>query len=187
MGQHYAYHRSATNRYIHWLMIPLELMGVLALLTALPSFVIHPLLGNVVSCSVILAVTVLYVRTEPLCGLSAGILLFALQACFCFSFDTWFLDTFYIRILVGVFLFLGPNLFQTQIGHGVFEGRDDTALNLSDFVNSKDVVPLLLIFYYHWVEAILLTGYRPLLANDIAYFERHYQVIINHFIMTTNR
>lgn len=48
--------------------------------------------------------------------------------------------------------------------------RDDTNKNIKEFYATRNVIPLLLIFYYHVVELVLMSGYKPELAKEIQHF-----------------
>ena len=60
----------------------------------------------------------------------------------------------------GVVVFALGNVVQTRVGHS-FEprGRDDTHINMAEFRRTMNPVPLVLIFYYHWVEIFFAFGY----------------------------
>ena len=59
-------------------------------------------------------------------------------------------------------------MFQTQVGHGVFErGIDDTDKNLAELRRTGNPVPIVLVFYYHLIEILFAIGYRPALRRAV--------------------
>lgn len=48
--------------------------------------------------------------------------------------------------------------------------RSDTNKNMKEFKATKNPLPLILVFYYHIVELVLLTGYRTDLREEIRKF-----------------
>ena len=70
-------------------------------------------------------------------------------------------------------------MLQTQIGHRLFEenGRDNTKINLAEAKRTYNIVPLLLIFFYHFVvDVYLRLGFRPdLLARIESHRRREEQ------------
>lgn len=136
MGKHEAFHTNIVNKVFHALMIPCQLWGVL----------------HLASCGL------------NLIGLSSFWFLFALAPVFLlcdvisggafvgFLFALSFIKS-EAHFLWGPAIFVVANLIQTKIGHG-FEpqGHDDTQINIAELKKSKNPIPILLIFYYHWVE-----------------------------------
>lgn len=150
MGVHEAYHSSTVNRWMHWALIPIELFGVISLLSTL-------------ALPVILLVSPLYLIVEPVSGsLMVSFLLYSYKLACSLQLST----------LSSGALFFIPFIAQTQIAHRHFEpeSRDDTELNLSEFSRTLNPVPLLLVFFYHVVEVVLAAGYRPSLRRTIEYW-----------------
>ncbi len=154
MGVHEAYHLDATNRLIHWLCIPLELAALVKLLTLVPS----PLDPSLVAIVVVGAV---YVAADAVGGALMTLLLLGLRALvMALGSGSVALDA-----AVAAGLFACAFVFQTRVGHGIFErGLDDTAMNLAEFRRTKNPIPLLLVFYYHALELLFAAGYRPTVA-----------------------
>jgi hypothetical protein len=48
--------------------------------------------------------------------------------------------------------------------------RDDTKKNMEEFHKTRNPIPLILIFYYHMVELVLLAGVKPELKKEIEKF-----------------
>lgn len=154
MGVHEAYHLDATNRLIHWLCIPLELGALVKLLTLVPTPVDLSLVGIVLVGGV-------YVLADVAGGAAMVALLLALRA-LATAIGTGSLA---LDAAAATGLFVLAFVFQTRVGHGVFEqGRDDTAMNLAEFRRTKNPIPLVLVFYYHAVELLFAAGYRPAVA-----------------------
>ena len=147
MGNHDAFHQSIPNKLIHALMIPVQLWGIVHLVSAL----INPLWF-------LLAISPVYVLCDAVSGASFVLFLYIISF---IRSDTHF--------LWGAVMFVVANLIQTKIGHS-FEigGRDDTAINIAELKKTKNPVPTLLIFYYHWVEAFLMFGYRSDIKLEVA-------------------
>jgi uncharacterized membrane protein YGL010W len=154
MGVHEAYHLDPTNRLIHWICIPLELAALLKLLSLVPTPVDLGLVA-------IGAIGLLYLAVDRIGGAAMiGMLigLWALAA-------TLTSGSAHLDALVAVGAFALAFVFQTRVGHGVFErGLDDTAMNLAEFRRTKNPIPLVLVFYYHALELLFAAGYRPTLA-----------------------
>jgi uncharacterized membrane protein YGL010W len=171
MGVHEAYHLDRTNRLIHWICIPIELMMIVKLLS-----MVHfgPLELAVV---VIWAVGVVYLFTEVLGGALMIALLFALR---------WLAVPLttgrgWLDIALALAIFVIAFVIQTQVGHNVFEeGVDDTEMNISELARTKNPVPILLVFYYHVVELLFALGYRPSLRKQMEqYRDEQLQRITN--------
>lgn len=142
MGRHLAYHESVVNKVVHLLCIPLQLWGVVHLLANVPY------LG---AAGLVALLSPLFVLCDVLTGASFAVFLVLLSVV---ASDA--------HVLWGPTLFVCANVFQTRVGHAFEEGgRDDTALNMAEFKRSRNPIPLLLIFYYHWVEVFLWFGYAP--------------------------
>lgn len=139
MGIHQAYHTNTHNKIAHWILIPLEIYGVVSLLAALPT---------IVEWALLFAIATVYLSTNLSMGASFVCFVLGLRA----------LRT---TPLAGLIFFIIPFLAQTMIAHKYFEpnGRDDTEKNVNEFKQTKNPVPLLLIFYYHWVELFFLCGF----------------------------
>lgn len=164
MGQHFAYHYNLINREIHFAMIPLELMGFLCIVGAFPLvFTLPQLLGTCQTLALIVVASVIYVRTDMFCGGSFAVFLILLHTALYAILGALNIAPGWPQLLFGIMTFLIPNQIQTRIGHAKFEpqGRDDTELNLTEFAHTGRVVPILLIFYYHWVELAFICGYNP--------------------------
>jgi uncharacterized membrane protein YGL010W len=154
MGVHEAYHLDPTNRLIHWLCIPLELAAVVKLLVLVPA----PFDLGLVAIG---AIGLLYCAADRVGGLVMVLLLLAL----------WLAAT---RVTSGSALidagvaasaFALAFVFQTRVGHGVYEhGLDDTAMNLAELRRTGNPIPVLLVFYYHALELLFAVGYRPEMA-----------------------
>jgi uncharacterized membrane protein YGL010W len=154
MGVHEAYHLSRANRIIHWICIPIELWMVVKLLS-----LVH------VALPVIAVVGLIYLLAEPLAGALMAALLVGMWALPLTSGRPW-LDA--ALALAG---FVAAFVFQTQVGHNVFEkGIDDTKMNLAELRRTKNPIPILLVFYYHAVELLFALGYRPALRRAMESF-----------------
>ena len=164
MGVHEAYHRNLANRFLHWFCIPLELWAVVKLLSLVP---LVPDFQVDLALVLILVLAPIYLLTEPVIG---SLMLAFLGA-------SWYSAHHVLPSLAWPGAFLAVGLFavtfgaQVLVGHHVFEeGRDDTEKNLREFAETKNPIPLVLVFYYHLVEIVLNVGYRPALRKDIAVF-----------------
>jgi uncharacterized membrane protein YGL010W len=155
MGVHEAYHLDATNRLIHWLCIPVELAALLKLLALIPTSVEIGLVAIGLAGAV-------YVVADVVGGLAMVTLLLVLRTLVrALTSGSLVLDA----LLAGA-AFVGAFVFQTQVGHGIFEcGIDDTAMNLAEFRRTRNPIPLVLVFYYHALEVLFAAGYRPALAE----------------------
>lgn len=162
MGVHEAYHRHPKNRALHWAMIPFELWAVVKLLSCIP---LGPF-GDV-ALVVIVLIAPIYLLTEPLVGALMVLFLFGCRAAalrFLPGAEGW-------GAAVALVVFAVTFAAQVRVGHTVYEaGLDDTEKNLAELAKTKNPVPILLVFYYHLVELVLATGYRPKLARDIRHF-----------------
>lgn len=159
MGVHEAYHRNATNRLLHWLLIPLQLFAMTALLSMVP-------VRGPVDLAIIVGVGVapVYLATEPLLGALMMLLLFGMNR---LAHQLIPAPSLAIVLVLAATFVVGFAV-QVRIGHGVFErGRDDTELNLAEFGRTRNPVPLLLVFYYHLVEVAFALGYRPALRRRV--------------------
>ncbi len=164
MGVHEAYHQSTANRLLHWLCIPVELWAVVKLASLVP---ILPAYHIDLALVLIVALAPVYLLTELL----AGTLMVAFLAGSWYVAGLVFPETTWAGALAVVVAFALTFGAQVAIGHGVFEeGRDDTQKNLEEFASTKNPIPLVLVFYYHLVELLLLVGYRPALRRDIQAF-----------------
>jgi hypothetical protein len=144
--------QSLPNKIIHGIMIPLQLWGVLHLV----SFFLRALALS--SIWFLLAVAPVFLLCDWVIGGSFVVFLFVLT-----------LVEPRTHVLWGPAVFVAANLFQTKIGHSLEErGRDDTALNLAEFKRTRNPIPLMLIFFYHWAEIWFLAGYRKDLAAEVA-------------------
>jgi uncharacterized membrane protein YGL010W len=115
-------------------------------------------------------------KTDFICGLTFSGFLLVLRVIVLQTFYYLGWNSSWSLACLSVAVFVVSNLIQTKIGHRFFEplGRDDTNKNLSEFASSKNVVPLLLIFYYHWVELLFLIGYKPELKQEIMEYRDEY-------------
>ncbi len=154
MGVHQTYHRNVLNKVVHGICIPLQLWGAVHLLSAL----LNPFF-------VVLLLSPLYM----LCDVAAGVSFAALLVVLGFvARDAHF--------LWGPVLFVVANLVQTKLGHALEEEcRDDTQKNIAEFKQTKNPVPLLLIFFYHWVELFFLFGYKPELKQEVDRAQRDHE------------
>ncbi|WP_206509261.1 hypothetical protein C5142_19820 [Rhodococcus sp. BGS-1C] len=152
MGVHYAYHQSLLNRVVHWICIPIELGAVLGLLSVVD---VGPVDAGLVAVALIGA---LYCTAELFLGLLWSVQLVAIW----FVASTLLADLGLWAIVASSAAFAVTFTIQLVLGHRIGEnGRDDTARNLSCASMSKNPVPILLIFFYHFVEVALIAGYRP--------------------------
>jgi len=164
MGIHEAYHQNITNRFIHWSCIPLELWAVVKLLSLVP------LVENFdLALLTVLIISPIFVLTE----IFIGSLMIAFLIV-CWKTATLVLvDSYLWGMGLAVTLFSVTFFIQVAIGHKIFEGgRDDTEKNIAEFAETKNPIPLLLVFYYHLVEIILNLHYRPDLKSDIEKFKQ---------------
>lgn len=154
MGVHEAHHLDPTNRLIHWICIPLQLGAVVKLLTLVPAPVDLAL-------AVIALVGVLYLVVDVAGGAAMIGLLLGLRA----LAPMLGTGTPWQDALAATLVFTAAFVFQTRVGHGVFErGIDDTAMNLSELRRTGNPIPILLIFAYHALELLFAAGYRPEIA-----------------------
>jgi uncharacterized membrane protein YGL010W len=160
MGVHEAYHLDPTNRIIHWICIPIELCAVLKLLAAVPGPFDLGLLA-------LLSVATVYLATDLVAGTLMTVLLLALRAlATAVTTGSPALDA-----VVALVTFVAAFVFQTRVGHGIFEQEiDDTEKNLAELRRTGNPIPILLVFYYHLLELLFAAGYRPALRDAI---ERH--------------
>jgi uncharacterized membrane protein YGL010W len=174
MGVHLAFHTNPINKTMHLILIPFELMGAIALIGRDPleatNFFSYP------SLITILLLGMIYVQTDIICGATFTGFLVLLQAAV-FEFMAFVGITGGWRALFGLGLFVVFGLVQTQIGHKKFEpeGRDDTEKNVVEFQKTGRPIPLLLIFYYHWVEVFFMLGYKPELKSRVEFFRDSYK------------
>ncbi len=154
MGVHEAYHLDATNRLIHWVCIPIELAALVKLLAVVPTPID-------LARAAIAAVGLVYLAADLVAGALMIVLLLALRALVApFTTGARVAD-----VALAAAVFGAAFVFQTRIGHGVFEhGVDDTAMNLAEFRRTRNPIPLVLVFYYHALELLFAAGYRPALA-----------------------
>eukprot|EP01006_Ploeotia_vitrea_P010751 TRINITY_DN27987_c0_g1_i1.p1 TRINITY_DN27987_c0_g1~~TRINITY_DN27987_c0_g1_i1.p1 ORF type:complete len:312 (-),score=129.61 TRINITY_DN27987_c0_g1_i1:61-996(-) len=137
------------------------------------SATVLPLTWSVV---VVLVVGAMWIAADaPAGGLGAFLLvqLWVLANLFHFGFVLKMSATRDAALMVsagyGAMLFLGALFAQVIIGHGFFEddAADDTADNLREFRATLNPVPLLLIYWYHLVDLMMLLGYKPVLREHI--------------------
>lgn len=169
MGVHLAYHQSSMNRLIHFICFPCQLIGLLKLLSLLPS------MGEWdVSLLLIIALSPIFILPEMLSGMLMVVLFMGLR------FVALELPGSWVGLLMGVLFFAISFTIQTEIGHKVFEenGRDDTEKNINELLETKNPIPFLLVFYYHVLNLLLLFGYRPKLKEEI---EIHLKEEQSHF------
>jgi uncharacterized membrane protein YGL010W len=154
MGVHEAYHLDPTNRLIHWLCIPVELAAVLKLLVLVPAPVDLGL-------AAIAVIGLVYCAADRVGGLVMILVLSALWL----AATTLTSGSVLVDASVAAGAFALAFVFQTRIGHGVYEhGLDDTAMNLAELRRTRNPIPVLLVFYYHALELLFALGYRPELA-----------------------
>jgi uncharacterized membrane protein YGL010W len=159
MGVHEAYHRSAGNRIVHWACIPLQLLGVIEVL----SQVRHGSLD--LALVAIAAVGALYIAADVVAGALMVVFLLALWA----AAGRVTTGSAWLDAGLGAALLVAAFVFQTRVGHDVYErGVDDTAMNLAELRRTRNPVPILLIFFYHLVEILFAAGYRPALRRQVA-------------------
>ena len=157
MGVHEAYHLDPINRIIHWICIPIELCAVLKLLDALPG----PLDVGILA---ILSVGAVYLAADLAAGVLMVLLLLALRA-FATTLTT---GTPVHDAGLAIVTFVAAFVFQTRVGHGVFEQEiDDTEKNVAELRRTGNPIPILLVFYYHLLELLFAAGYRPALCRAI--------------------
>lgn len=160
MGVHEAYHLDRTNRIIHWVCIPIELAALLKLLAAVPAPVDLALLA-------IALVGVVYLAAELATGALMILLLLALRV-LVLPLTT---GAPIVDVTIATLTFVAAFVFQTRVGHGVFErGIDDTEMNLAELARTRNPIPILLVFAYHALELLFALGYRSTLRHDM---ERH--------------
>jgi uncharacterized membrane protein YGL010W len=172
MGIHLAYHTSFYNQCAHVLTVPLELMGVIALLGGLAPWLTDPCsYASWSSFAVILLIGgTVYVRVDLLCGILFTTFLLALQAPV-----FWFMGLFLIqgwwRVLFGLALFVVFNILES-LAHKYLEpdGRDDSEILWPEFFRTYDVVPLLLVYYFNCMEILFQMGYKPSVRKEVLYF-----------------
>lgn len=161
MGVHEAYHLDARNRLIHWLCIPLELWSVLKLGTLIQFMGLN--LGFVL----FLAASAVYIAADVVMGMAMAFFLFILL-CVCVYLD---LGPVWAEAMLAVVVFSASFLVQTKVGHDVFQaGVDDTRQNLEELKQSKNPIPILLIFFYHLVEIFFALGFRKDLRAQVEAF-----------------
>jgi uncharacterized membrane protein YGL010W len=154
MGIHQAYHRSLANKVIHGVCIPVQLWGFVHLLTT----VINPFFA-------VLLFAPLYLLCDVVAGASFSVFLLALSFVGSDAHYLW-----------GPVVFVVANLVQTKLGHSLEEGRrDDTPKNMTEFKRSKNPIPLLLIFFYHWVEVLFFFGFKPDVKREVDRFQRDHE------------
>lgn len=160
MGVHWAYHQNVTNRVVHFICIPFILLGIIKLISLLPEIADYE-----VTYLIILLMAPIFLLPELLSGICLIVLLAIL------SIIAAMLPAGLIGGIIGLSSLIIPFIIQTQVGHKCFEieGRDDTERNIKEFLQTKNPIPLLLIFYYHMVELLLLLGYRPKLKEEILF------------------
>ncbi len=159
MGIHAAFHRSLANRILHWLAIPFELAAVVVLLSFVRVGPIDLALVGLVLLAPI------YLATELLIG---ALMVGFLAGCRALALH---LSPSLATVLGAIGVFAVTFGVQVRVGHGIFEnGRDDTNQNLAELRKTKNPIPILLVFYYHLVEIVLMLGYRPQLKRDIEAF-----------------
>jgi uncharacterized membrane protein YGL010W len=150
MGVHEAYHLHRANRVLHWVNIPIELMMVVKLLS----------FGRIAAFDL-----------GPLGTLAAGAIMIAMLLALRWLVLPLTTGFAVVDAVIALTIFGAAFIFQTRIGHGVFEeGVDDTSSNIAELRRTKNPVPILLVFYYHLVELLFAIGYRPVLR---ATMERH--------------
>jgi uncharacterized membrane protein YGL010W len=158
MGAHEAYHRHRANRAIHWVCIPLELFAAVKLLT----------LANFGRLDLALVALVLVGAIYLAADLFAGVLMVAVLLGLRFASQALTTHTGWLDALIALGVFLAAFAVQTQVGHGVYEnGVDDTERNIAELKQTKNPVPIVLIFYYHLVELLFAAGYRPSLRKAV--------------------
>jgi len=157
MGVHEAYHLSPANRLIHWMCIPIELAAVLKLFALVPAPFDLSLLA-------IVLVGAVYVAADVAGGALMIALLLGLRALVL----PWTTGRLVLDAGAAALTFGAAFVFQTRVGHGVFErGVDDTAMNLAELAETRNPIPTLLVFAYHGFELLFALGYRPGLSQAI--------------------
>jgi uncharacterized membrane protein YGL010W len=160
MGVHEAYHLDRTNRIIHWICIPIELASLLWLLASIPTPMDLSLLA-------IALVGLIYLAADLLAGSVMILLLLTLRELVL----PWTSGHPLLDAAIAAGTFVAAFVFQTRVGHGVFEqGVDDTAMNLAELARTRNPIPILLVFAYHAIELLFALGYRPALQRTM---ERH--------------
>lgn len=160
MGVHEAYHLDRTNRIIHWVCIPIELAAALKVLAALPAPVDLALVA-------IGLVGLVYLLTDLAAGALMVLLLLALRSLVLPLTTGWRV----VDVAVALLTFGAAFVFQTRIGHGIFEQEiDDTEKNVAELRRTGNPIPILLVFFYHALELLFAMGYRPALREGM---ERH--------------
>ena len=151
MGVHEAYHQNPINRWIHWICIPLELWSIIKFLSLI-RFADYNL-----ALLVVLVVSLIYILVDLVAGMAMTFFLFIMLT----SAVYINMGALWKEILFSVLVFVASFLFQTKIGHGIFEkGVDDTTRNIDEFKKNKDPIPMILIFYYHFLQILFSFGYR---------------------------
>eukprot|EP01063_Lacrimia_lanifica_P008305 TRINITY_DN15374_c0_g1_i1.p1 TRINITY_DN15374_c0_g1~~TRINITY_DN15374_c0_g1_i1.p1 ORF type:complete len:217 (+),score=87.30 TRINITY_DN15374_c0_g1_i1:61-711(+) len=151
MGVHMAYHTSQVNEALHKLLIPVQVFAILRVLSAVVLFEARAGLPVDLAVVFIVATAPLYLCAD----VAAGALYVVMQVLL------W-MDRGAVPLYAAPLLFVGALLVQTQIGHRFFEpqGRDDTRDNLAEFgKRGYNPVPLLLVYFYHTVDLLFISGY----------------------------
>ena len=159
MGVHEAYHQSRANRIVHWVCIPLQLLGVIELLSQVRFASID------LALIAIAVVGALYVVAEMVAGVLMIVGMLGLWA----AAGRLTTGSSLVDAGLAAALLVAAFVFQTRVGHNVYEhGVDDTAMNVAELRRTKNPIPILLIFFYHLVELLFALGYRPALQREVA-------------------
>lgn len=158
MGIHLAYHESRANRVIHGACIPFELFAIVLLLSQVR------IAGLPFALIALAFVGIVYLRTDLLIGAAMIALLLGLTLAAHVTSPVPSIAA----VALSVAIFATTFLIQLRVGHGIYEaGVDNTDCNLGEFWETKNPVPLLLVFYFHLAHLILSLGYRPELKAQV--------------------
>lgn len=159
MGNHLAYHRNKINNAVHLICIPAIVYGLLIVMS-----VIDSVTSISVTVGLLLVLGIVFLLVDIIVGAVVVALLFF--AAFQLSNPS---EALVFSLVVGLVWMIGPFVVQTQVGHRVFEdeGRDDTEINIKEFRETLNPIPLVLIFFYHAMEVAMLLGYKKESYNRI--------------------
>ncbi|KAI3661904.1 hypothetical protein MP638_005945 [Amoeboaphelidium occidentale] len=172
MGVQEAYHRNPMNRLLHYFLVPIELMAVIALLMGIPYQPYFAWFSSV--CSVVIGIlTYVYASTDFLCGITFSLALFVAQPLVYVAINAVLLP----GMLLGVLTFAFTYSLQAFVAHKVFEeeGRDDADVLFEEVLRTKNIIPLFLAYYYYWVDLFFALGYKPELYEKMKHFRDTYE------------
>lgn len=163
MGFHLAFHMGTANNILHKTTIPWIVTGILQILRQISLPGVGWNAGQAYCAALGLGA---YARAEPLLGLTFSALQYGIYLAITdyLPYEGW------SGAGVGLGIFAVALAMQVGIGHHVLEpdGRDDAHINGEEFKRTKNPVPLVMVFYYHWCHLWFLMGYRPALWARIS-------------------